>query len=59
MGTSLRSVLELAGYSLSDEDLEKVRIFLVDYLEEIDKLRELVLPDDIEPVTQFRMERWD
>lgn len=59
MGTSLRSVLELAGYSLSDEDLEKVRIFLVDYLDEIDKLRELVLPDDIEPVTQFRMERWD
>ncbi len=59
MTFSLGVVAEWAGHSLSEADLEKVRVFLAEYLEEIRQLRELVLPDDIEPVTQLRMERWD
>lgn len=57
MSTSLKSVAELAGCSLSDEELEEVRVFLVDYLAEIRKLREVDIPDDVEPVTQVRLER--
>ncbi len=59
MTFSLGAVAELAGHSLSGGDLEKVRVFLAEYLEEVRKLREVDLPDDIEPVTQLRMERWD
>ncbi len=59
MESALRAVAEAAGHPLPDEELEAVRVFLAGYLEEVRALRELVLPDDVEPVTQLRMERWD
>ncbi len=59
MKMALEPVADLAGYPLPGEDLDAVRGFFEHYLEEIQKLRELALPDDVEPVTQLRMEHWD
>lgn len=59
MAQSLEQVADLAGYSLPPDDLRAVRRFFEMYLPDIQALRELVLPEDIEPVTQLHMELWD
>jgi hypothetical protein len=55
----LKPVAELAGYPLPDADLEEVASVLAGVMEDIQKLRDLELPDDVEPVTVFRVERWE
>jgi hypothetical protein len=55
----LGPVADLAGYPLPCEDAEAVCRFFELYLPEIQALRELVLPDEVEPVTQLHMESWD
>ena len=62
MGTkipALEPVAELAGYPLSESDLAEVAGVLESMMEEIQKLRDLELPDEIEPVTVFLLEPWD
>ena len=62
MGTkipALEPVAELAGYLLSESDLAEVADVLGSMMEEIQKLRDLELPDEIEPVTVFLVEPWD
>jgi hypothetical protein len=39
--------------------LREVHRFFEMYLSDIQVLREIVLPEHIEPVTQLRMELWD
>jgi hypothetical protein len=55
---SLRPVADLAGYPLSDPDLEQVASILDGILEDIRVLRGLDVPDDIEPIITFRVEPW-
>ena len=55
----LKPIAELAGYPLPDADLEEVASVLAGVMEDIQKLRDLELPDDVEPVTVFRVERWE
>ncbi|GEM_PF-5012241 len=59
MKVAFGAAADLAGHPLSREDLDAVRRFFELYLAEIQRLRELDLPDDIEPVTQVRMEPWE
>lgn len=59
MALDLRSVMALAGYELSPADRERVEAYLEPYFREIQALRELDLPDDVEPVTSFSLQRWD
>ncbi len=55
----LKPVAELAGYPLPEEDLKEVASVLAGVMEDIQKLRDLDLPDEVEPVTVFRVEPWD
>lgn len=59
MKISLEAMSEYAGHPLAGEELERVRAFLAEYLEEVRQLRELALPDDVEPVTHLHLEPWD
>jgi hypothetical protein len=54
----LRPVAELAGYPLSEADLAQVASILDGMMEDIQKLRDLDLPDDVEPVLVFPVEPW-
>jgi hypothetical protein len=54
----LRPVAELAGYPLPDADLAQVGSILDGMMEDIQKLRDLDLPDDVEPVLVFSVEPW-
>jgi hypothetical protein len=51
----LRPVAELAGYPLLDEELAATASLLSGVME-IKRLRDLDLPDDIEPILAFRVE---
>jgi len=55
----LKPVAELAGYPLPDADLKEVASILEGVMEEVEKLRDLELPDDVEPILTFRVEPWD
>lgn len=55
----LGPVAELAGYPLSEADLEEVASVLASVFEDIQKLRDLDLPDDVEPILTFRVEPWE
>lgn len=59
MKIPLEAITEFAGHPLAGEELERVRAFLAEYLEEVRQLRELELPDDVEPVTHLRQQWWD
>jgi hypothetical protein len=54
----LKSVAALAGYPLPEADLAEIAALLDGITEEIQKLRELDLHDDIEPNLTFRVEPW-
>ena len=56
--TELAAVADLAGYPLSKTDLEAVASILAGMMEDIQALRDLDLPDDIEPILGFRVEPW-
>ena len=54
----LAAVAELAGYRLSEPDLERVASLLDGMVEDIQRLRDVPLPDELEPVLGFRLEPW-
>jgi hypothetical protein len=54
----LQPVADLAGHPLSEADLAEVASVLDAIVEDVQKLRDLDLPDDIEPVLGFRVEPW-
>ena len=54
----LAAVADLAGYPLSAADLAQVASILASITEDIEKLRALDLPDDLEPILTFRVEPW-
>jgi hypothetical protein len=55
----LKPVAELAGYTLPDADLKEVASILEGIMEDIQRLRDLDLPNDVEPVLTFRVEPWE
>ena len=55
----LRPVAELAGYQLLDDELAAAASLLSGVMEDIKRLRDLDLPDDIEPILAFRVEPWE
>ena len=56
--SELAAVADLAGYPLSAADLQKVAAILSGMMADIQALRDLDLPDDVEPVLTFRVEAW-
>jgi hypothetical protein len=56
--SELAAVADLAGYPLSATDLEEVATILTGMLEDLRTLRDLDLPDDVEPILTFRVEAW-
>ena len=54
----LGPVAELAGYPLLDDELAAAASLLSGVMEDIKRLRDLDLPDDIEPILTFRVEPW-
>jgi hypothetical protein len=57
-GTELTAVSALAGHLLSAVDLEQVAAILTGMMHDIQVLRDLDLPDDVEPILTFRVEPW-
>ena len=57
-GSELAAVADLAGYPLSAADLEEVAAILTGMMADIQLLRDLDLPDDVEPILTFRVEPW-
>jgi predicted amidohydrolase len=55
----LGPVAALAGHPLPEADLAQVASILDGIMEDIQKLRDLDLPDEVEPVLAFRVEPWD
>jgi hypothetical protein len=54
----LEPVADLAGYPLPEADLQQVSSILDGMMEDIQKLRDLELPDDVEPILILRIEPW-
>jgi hypothetical protein len=54
----LAPVADLAGYPLSAADLAEVASILEGIMEDVEALRALDLPDDLEPILGFRVEPW-
>ena len=54
----LKPVAELAGYPLPEADLNEVASILEGMMEDIQKLRDLDLPDDVEPILTFHVDPW-
>jgi len=57
-GRALAAVAELAGYPLSAADLEAIAGILTSMQQDIETLRGLDVPDDVEPILTFRVEPW-
>jgi len=57
-GRALAAVAELAGYPLSPADLEAIAGVLTSMQQDIETLRGLDVPDDVEPILTFRVEPW-
>jgi hypothetical protein len=55
----LKHVAELAGYPLPEADLKQVASILEGMMEDIQKLRDLDLPDDVEPILTFQVDPWE
>jgi hypothetical protein len=54
----LKHVADLAGYPLPEADLKQVAAILEGMMADIQKLRDLDLPDDIEPILSFHVDLW-
>jgi hypothetical protein len=52
-------VAELASYPLPEADLKQVASILEGMMEDIQKLRDLDLPDDVEPILTFQVHPWE
>jgi hypothetical protein len=57
-GAELIAVSALAGHPLSAADLEEVAAILTGMMHDIQVLRDLDLPDDVEPILTFRVQPW-
>ena len=55
----LKHVAELAGYPLPEADLKQVASILEGMMEDIQKLRDLDLPYDVEPILSFHVDPWE
>jgi hypothetical protein len=55
----LKPVAELAGYPLPEADLQQVASLLEGMMEDIQKLRDLDLPDAVEPILSFHVDPWE
>lgn len=56
--SELAAVADLAGHPLSATELEEVAAILTGMMQDLQALRELDLPDDVEPIVTFRVEPW-
>jgi hypothetical protein len=56
--SELAVIARLAGYPLSEADLEEVAAILGGIMEDVRQLRDLDLPDDVEPMLTFRVQPW-
>jgi hypothetical protein len=54
----LAAVADLAGYPLPAADLAEVAAILSGMMQDIQALRDLDLPDAVEPILTFRVEPW-
>lgn len=54
----LAPVNALAGHPVPDSDLEQVVSILRGIMADIQALRDLDLPDDLEPILSFHIEPW-
>jgi hypothetical protein len=54
----LAAVAELAGYPLSAHELEEVAAILAPMLDDLEALRAMDLPDEVEPILTFRVDPW-
>lgn len=57
-GQDLAPIADLAGHSLSPAELEEVATILTAMMQDLETLRDLDLPDDVEPIVTFRVEPW-
>ena len=57
-GRDLAALADLAGRSLSPAELEEVATILTGMMQDLEALRDLDLPDDVEPIVTFRVEPW-
>jgi hypothetical protein len=57
-GADLADVAALAGHALSAAELEEVAGILRGMMDDIQVLRDLDLPEDVEPILTFRVEPW-
>ena len=55
---NLEAIAALAGHPLPASDLAEVAAILDAMADDIKALRELELPDDVEPILAFRVEPW-
>ena len=55
----LEPIADLAGHPLPAADLAEVSAILDGIKEDIQRLRDLELPDDVEPILTFRVDPWD
>lgn len=55
----LKPVGELAGYPLLEADLKQVASILEGMMEDVQKLRDLDLPDEVEPILSFHVDPWE
>lgn len=56
--SDLAAVADLAGHALSATELEEVAGILAGMMDDIQALRDLDLPEDVEPILTFRVEPW-
>ncbi len=56
--SAARTRRQLAGHPLPAADLAEVASILDGMMEDIQKLRDLDLPEDVEPILEFRVEPW-
>ena len=54
----LGPVADLAGHTLSAAELAEVASLLTGMMADLQSLRDLDLPDDVEPILTFRVEPW-
>ena len=57
-GQDLVPVADLVGDSLSAAELEEVAAILTGMMQDLRVLRDLDLPDHVEPIVTFRVEPW-
>ena len=58
-GTIIYIISTLAGYPLPEADLTQVASILEGMMEDIQRLRDLDVPDDVEPILSFHVDPWE